>query len=126
MGSSNGLSQPCITKGTGQDTLGTEEGSGRPYRANETLPAPLSAKRFDGPHSISNAPLALLALRHSQPHMTVLAIRVPPIHRESNIRIFEGSVSREAPVAGRRGGRGKEGISAFRAEEMLFVVGPGA
>ena len=124
MGSSNGFSQLCIT--TGQDTLETEEGSGGPYRANETSPTPLSAKRFDGPHPISNALLALLTLRHSQPHMTVLAIRVPLVHRESNVRIFEDSISREAPVAGCRGGRGKEGISTFRTEEMLFVVGPSA
>ena len=125
MGSSNGLSQPYITS-TDQNTLETEgEGEGT-NRANETLPTPLATKRLDGPHPVSNALLALLTLWHPQPYMTVLAIWVPLVHRKSHVRIFEYSVSRETPITRCRGGRGKERISAFGAEEMLFVVGSGA
>lgn len=124
VGSSNGFSQFCIITSTDQNTLKVERKSGIPYRANEALPTPLSAKRFNSPHPVSNARFALFALWHPQPHMTVFAIRVPLIHRESNVCIFEDSVSREAPVTRCRGGRRKEGISTFCAEEVLFVVGP--
>jgi len=95
-------------------------------RANKTLPTPLPAKRFDGPHSISNTLLAPLALGHSQPHVAVLAIRVPLVDSKADVGIFEDSVSGEAPVAGCGGGRGKERIPTFCAEKMLFVVGAGA
>jgi hypothetical protein len=120
------LLAPLYNNQHGSGHSGSGRGKRKLYRANETLPTPLSAKRLDGPHPISNALLALLTLWHSQPYMTVLAIRVPIVHCESNVRIFEDSVSREAPVAGCRGGRGKEGISTLCTEEMLFVVGPGA
>lgn len=109
----------------GEHEQGTQE-SGGSYRANKTPPTPLPAKRLDGSHSISNALLAPLAFGHSQPHMAVLAIRVPLVDRESNVRIFEDPVSGEAPVASCGGGRGKERIPTFCAEEMLFVVGPRA
>ena len=102
------------------------EGGGRQYRANEALPTPLATKRFDGPHPVSNALFAPLTFWHPQPHVTVLAIRVPLVDREPHVCIFEYSVSCEAPIARCRGGRGKERISAFGTEEMLFVVGSGA
>jgi len=72
-------------------------------RANETLPTPFATERLNSPHPISNTFLTPLTLRHPQPHMTVLAIWMPLVHRECYVRVFECSVSREAPVAGCRG-----------------------
>jgi len=98
VGSSNGLWQPCTTINTDQNTLETKNGGGKPYRANEALPTPLAAECLDSSHPVSNALLALLTLWHPQPHMAVLAIRVALVYCESYIRIFECSVSCEAPV----------------------------
>ena len=54
------------------------------YRTREALPTILPAERLYRSRPISDGLLALLALRETQAHMTLFAIRVPPIYGESN------------------------------------------
>jgi len=104
----------------------SRRGKQKGYRANETLPTPPSVKRLNGPHPVSNALLALLTLGHPQPYMTVLAIRMPLVHCEAHVCIFEYPIPRKTPVTRCRGGRGKERITTFSAKEVLLVVSSSA
>lgn len=108
----------------------TPEPNTRTHRTHKALPAPLTPKCLNSLHPFADAPLAAPTLWHAQSHVARLAVRVPAVHRKSDIVIPEVELA-VAPYADfarllrfvRFGHRGREErVAALRAEEMLLVV----
>jgi hypothetical protein len=121
-----------------------EERKGKAHLAGETFKTPFPTKRFHSPITIPNTPLTRPTFRRPQAYMAHLAVRMAFEYREANFlavrvhRDVERAVAFDVDALARwgyrtrtrtrrvlgGGGRGsEERVTAFGAEEVLFVVG---
>lgn len=98
------------------------------HSTHKARPAPLPPERLHRTVPLADALLAPLALRHAQPHVARLAVRVPAVHGEAHVVVRKGPVAAHRqvlfPVSLGWRRRREERVAALCAEEMLLVIRP--